>query len=86
MGGFFFFFFFFVLWGGGIELPWMGWGGGGMCLKMLDGRMIEKVGGGGGAGGGEGKCIVRSHGRHYGKRRICFFRVESQVEERERGI
>lgn len=49
----------------------MGW-------EMLDGRMIEKV------GGGERECIVKSHGRHYGKRRICFFRIESQVEERGR--
>lgn len=59
----------------------MGRGRGGMCLKILDRRTIEKDG-----GGGERECIVRSHSRHYGKRRICFFRVESQVEERERGI
>lgn len=35
-----------------------GTGRGGMCLKMLDGRMIEKVGGGGG-GGGERECTYR---------------------------
>lgn len=52
-----------------------GTGRGGMCLKMLDGRMIEKVGGGG--GGGERELIVRSHGRHYAKR-IFVFRVTSQ--------
>lgn len=56
-------------------------GKGRMGWEMLGGRMVEKVGGGGG-GGGEKKCIVRSHGRHYGKRRICFLRVESQVEKR----
>lgn len=28
-----------------------GAGRGGMCLKMLDRRMVEKVGGGGGGGG-----------------------------------
>lgn len=50
-----------------------GMGRGGMCLKMLDGRMIEKVAGGGGGGGGERElCIVGRHGRHYGKRRIYF--------------
>lgn len=59
-----------------------GMGRGGMCLKMLDGRMIEKDGGGGSGGGGERECIVRSHCRHYAKRRICSFRVESQVEKR----
>lgn len=65
---------------GGV-LAWKGWmvrvamdgmGRGGMCLKMLDWRMIEKVGGGGGGGGGERECIVRSRGRHYAKRRISF--------------
>lgn len=48
-----------------------GMGRGGMCLKMLDGRMIEKDGRGGG-GGGEREWIVRSHGRHYAKRIISF--------------
>lgn len=43
-------------------------GAGRMRWEMLDGRMIEKDGGGGGSGGGERECIVRSHGRHYGKR------------------
>lgn len=45
-----------------------GWEGeDGMGWEMLDGRMIGKD------GGGERECIVKSHGRHYGKRRICFF-------------
>lgn len=62
-----------------------GWDGAGrMGWEMLDGRMIEKDGGGGG-GGGEREYTVRSHGRHYGKRRICCFRVEIQVEKREGG-
>lgn len=52
-----------------------GTGRGGMCLEMLDGRMIEKDGG---SGGGERECIVRSRGRHYAKRRISFSRVTSQ--------
>lgn len=56
-------------------------GKGRMGWEMLDGRMIEKIGGG---SGGEREYIVRSHGRHYGKRRICFFRVEIQVENRRR--
>lgn len=59
-----------------------GKGRGGMCLKVLDGRMIEKVGGGSGGGGGERKCIVRSHGRHYGKR-IIVFRVTTQGKREE---
>lgn len=50
-------------------------------MKILDRRTIEKVGGGG--GGGERECIVRSRGRHYGKRRFVF-RVTSQGKrERE---
>lgn len=59
-----------------------GTGRGGMCLKMLDGRMIEKVGGGG--GGGERECIVRSHGRHYGKRRFFFPRRNPSGKQRRR--
>lgn len=55
----------------------MGTGRGGMCLKMLDGRMIEKDGG----GGEERECIVRSHGR-----RLCeednFFPRDKPREER----
>lgn len=51
MGGFFFFSVCFcgLGWRDGVAMD--GTGRGGMCLKMLDGRMIEKVGGGGGAGG-----------------------------------
>lgn len=59
-----------------------GMGRGGMCLEMLDGRMIEKDGRGG-SGGGERECIVRSHGRHYGKRRICFPRRKPSGREKE---
>lgn len=58
-----------------------GMGRGGMCLKMLDGRMIEKVGGG---GGGERECIVRSHGRRLCEEDNCFPR-DNPREERERG-
>lgn len=47
-----------------------GTGRGGMCLKMLDGRMIEEVGGG--SGGGEREWIVRSHGRRLCDEDNCF--------------
>lgn len=49
---------------GWLEVRWTG--AGRMGWEMLDGRMIEKV------GGGEREYIVRNHGRHYGKRRISF--------------
>lgn len=68
---FFFFFFYCALgWRDGVAMD--GTGRGRMCLKMLDGRMVEKVGGGGGGGGEREFCIVKSHGRHYAKRRISF--------------
>lgn len=60
-----------------------GTGRGGMCLEMLDGRMIEKVGGGG-SEGGERECIVRSHGRRLCEEDKLVFRVESQVVKRRR--
>lgn len=74
----FFSFFGALGWRDGVAMDGTGRGG-------WDGRMIEKGGGGGGGCGGEREYIVRSHGRHYGKRRICSFRVESQVENREGG-
>lgn len=59
-----------------------GTGRGGMCLKMLDGRMTYKVGGGG--GGGERKCIVRSHGSRLCEEENCFPRRKPSGKERRR--
>lgn len=58
-----------------------GTGPGRMGWEMLDGRVIEKVG-----GGGERECIVRSHGRRLWEENLEGFRFPRNKprEERER--